>query len=141
MGSHLSCGDYEPSPGISKTQGMMQPPGSQGAKSKHPPAKAAQLNGQERSPASNAEPCRERTYMNVCKCTQTEGSNVRLAISMSNGLTLEYITDYYCIKNGNDSAILVFSKLLSKPILKFKKKKNLYSIHLPWHYNHQRQRK
>lgn len=42
---------------------------------------------------------------------------------MSNGLTLEYITDYYCIKNGNDSAILVFSKLLSKPILKLKKKK------------------
>lgn len=32
---------------------------------------------------------------------------------MSNGLTLEHIADYYCIKNANYSAILVFSKLLS----------------------------
>lgn len=27
---------------------------------------------------------------------------------MSNVLTLEHIADYYCIKNGNDSAIFYF---------------------------------
>jgi len=55
MASDLSHGGPEPSPGIPKTRGMLQHPGSQGARSKHPPAKVAQLNGQERrSPASNA---------------------------------------------------------------------------------------
>lgn len=63
--------------------------------------------------------------MNEYKCTLTEGFSVRLAVSMSNGLTLEHIADYYCIKNGSDSAILIFSKLLSKPVLIFSKNKRV----------------
>lgn len=38
---------------------------------------------------------------------------------MSNGLTLNpggHTTYYYCIQNGNDSAILVFFKFLSDPV-------------------------
>lgn len=89
---------------LTSAVGVMSPhPGSQGARSKHPPAEAAQLNGQERRiPASDAEPAQERTYRNVCECTQTEGSSVRLAILMSNGLTREHITEYYSIKNSSD---------------------------------------
>lgn len=121
MCSHLRHRESKPLPGISKTWGTLQHSDSQEAGSKHLPTEAAQLNGQERrTPASNAWPVLEKTDMNVHRCAQR--SKGRSAILMSNGLTL-VDTAYYCTQNRNDSAILVFSTLLSEPVGIFPKTK------------------